>query len=87
MSILTDALIDAKAELCWNHQQQQLKSEVKIDCICGQLADMIYLTRQEIAREIEAIQVRDIDNVKPMHLAQGLQAMAVAIARGRNDTR
>ena len=53
MSILTDALIDAKADLCWNHQQQQLKKEVERDCICGQLADMIYLTRQEIAKEIE----------------------------------
>lgn len=53
MSILNDELIDAKADLCWNHQQQQLKKEVETDCICGQLADMIYLTRQEIAKEIE----------------------------------
>jgi hypothetical protein len=53
MSILTDALIDAKANLCWNHQQQQLKGEMDRDCICGQLADMIYLTRQEVAKEIE----------------------------------
>lgn len=53
MSILTDFLIDAKADLCWNHQQQQLKKEVEIDCICAQLADMIYLTRQEIAKEFE----------------------------------
>lgn len=57
MSILNDALIDAKANLCWNHQQQQLKKEVEIDCICGQLADIIYLTRQEIAKEIEAYRV------------------------------
>lgn len=57
MSILTDALIDAKANLCWNHQQQQLKKEVEIDCICTQLADMIYLTRQEIAKEIENTKV------------------------------
>ena len=57
MSILTDALIDAKANLCWNHQQEQLKGEVNTDCICGQLADMIYLTRQEIAKEIEEYRV------------------------------
>lgn len=53
MIILTDKLIDAKADLCWNHQQEQLQGKVKIDCICGQLADMIYLTRQEVAQEIE----------------------------------
>lgn len=57
MSILNDALIDAKADLCWNHQQQQLKKEVEIDCICAQLADIIYLTRQEIAKEIEEYRV------------------------------
>ena len=84
MSTLTDALIDAKANLCWNHQQEQLKGEVEIDCICGQLADMIYLTRQEVAREIEAIYIADIDNVKPVHLAQGVQKMAADIARGHS---
>lgn len=57
MSILTDALIDAKADLCWNHQQQQLKKEVETDCICAQLADIIYLTRQEITKEIEDYRV------------------------------
>jgi hypothetical protein len=85
MSILTDALIDAKADLCWNHQQQQLKKEVETDCICAQLADIIYLTRQEIAKMIEAIHIEDIDNVKPLHFAQALQQMAVALARGKND--
>jgi hypothetical protein len=53
MGILNDALIDAKADLCWNHQQEQLQGKAKIDCICGQLANMIYLTRQNIAEEIE----------------------------------
>ena len=52
MSILNDALIDAKADLCWNHQQEQLKGEAGIDCICGQLLDMIVATREEIAKEI-----------------------------------
>lgn len=85
MSILTDALIDAKADLCWNHQQQQLKKEVKVDCICAQLADMIHLTGQEIAKEIEAIHIRDIDNVKPLHFAQAVQHMAANIARGKRD--
>jgi hypothetical protein len=85
MSILTDALIDAKADLCWNHQQQQLKKEIKTDCICAQLADMIYLTRKEIAKMIEAIHIADIDNVKPLHLAQGVQSMAASIARGKNN--
>lgn len=55
MSILNDALIDAKADLCWNHQQEQLLKKIELDCICGQLADMIYLTRQEVAKEIEAL--------------------------------
>ena len=82
MSIITDNLIDAKANLCWNHQQEQLKGEVKTDCICGQLADMIYLTRKEIAKQIEAIHIADIENVKPLHFAQALQQMAVSIARG-----
>ena len=80
MSILTDALIDAKAELCWNHQQQQLKKELEIDCICGQLADMIYLTRQEISKEIKA-QIKDNEWA-------GAYLVAAAIARGTpNDGR
>lgn len=82
MSILNDELIDAKANLCWNHQQEQLLNKIKIDCICGQLADMIYLTRQEIAKEIAAIHIAHIDNVKPIHLALGVQQMAVSIAKG-----
>jgi hypothetical protein len=85
MSILTDALIDAKADLCWNHQQQQLKKEVETDCICTQLADMIYLTRQEIAKEIEDYRV---DRCRcEQDLGKDCDALleAIEIARGKND--
>lgn len=82
MGILNDKLIDVKADLCWNHQQEQLLGKVKIDCICGQLLDMIAATREEIAKEIEAIYIRDVDNVKPIHFARALQGMAISIARG-----
>lgn len=90
MSILTDALIDAKADLCWNHQQQQLKKEVKVDCICAQLADMIYLTRQEVAKEIEAL----ANGIKPKNKfiakyapvdAKEIVWRAARIARGNRD--
>ena len=82
MSILTDALIDAKADLCWNHQQEQLKGEVKTDCICGQLADMIYLTRQEIAKEIEAYRVDRCRCEQTLEKDCDALLMAVDIARG-----
>lgn len=52
MGVLNDELIDTKAKLCWNHQQEQLLGKIEIDCICGQLLDMIVATREEIAKEI-----------------------------------
>ena len=85
MSILTDALIDAKADLCWNHQQQQLKKEVKVDCICAQLADMIYLTRQEIAKEIEDYRVNRCRCEESLEKDCDALLEAVDIARGKRD--
>lgn len=90
MSILTDALIDAKADLCWNHQQEQLLGKVKINCICGQLADMIYLTRQEIAKEIEQLRCDTgtcTDDRRGFECLQknALLDLAAMIARGNDD--
>jgi len=82
MGILTDALIDAKAQLCWNHQQEQLLGKVKIDCICGKLADMIYLTRQEIAEEIEAYRVDRCRCEQTLDKDCDALINAVSIARG-----
>ncbi len=41
--------------------------------------------RKQIAEEIEAIHINDIDNVKPLHFAQAVQHMAANIARGKRD--
>ena len=55
MSILTDELSDAVANLCWHYQGQQLKNNMEAPCICHALKDMVYLTRREIAKEIEQV--------------------------------
>ena len=93
VGILNDELIDAKADLCWNHQQEQLLGKAKIDCICGQLANMIYLTRQNIANEIER-ELCDILNHGNFHedwtheVNTSALKLAANIARGqRSDTK
>lgn len=82
MSILNDELIDAKANLCWNHQQEQLQGKVEIDCICGQLLDMIVATREEIAKEIEAYRVDRCRCEQTLEKDCDALIRAIDIARG-----
>ena len=53
MNVLTDELIDVVANLCWHYQGQQLKNGAEASCICHVLKDMVHLTRQEVAKEID----------------------------------
>lgn len=82
MGVLNDELIDAKVNLCWNHQQEQLLGKLKVDCICGQLLDMIVATREEIAKEIEAYRVDICRCEQTLEKDCDALLMAVDIARG-----
>ena len=52
---MNDELIDAVANTCWYHQGRHLEEGRELPCICGALKDIVYLTRQEIAKEIERV--------------------------------